>query len=48
MKNNVCIVGLGFVGLTLSVALARRGFNIFGAESNDQIRESLNSGTPHF
>ena len=48
MKNNVCIVGLGFVGLTLSVALARRGFNIFGAESNDEIRESLNSGIPHF
>ncbi len=48
MKNNVCIVGLGFVGLTLSVALARRGFNVFGAESNDEIRESLNAGIPHF
>jgi UDP-N-acetyl-D-mannosaminuronic acid dehydrogenase len=48
MKNNVCIVGLGFVGLTLSVALARRGFNVFGAESNDEIRSSLNSGKPHF
>lgn len=49
MKNkNVCVVGLGFVGLTLSVALARRGFNIYGAESNDEIRESLNIGIPHF
>jgi UDP-N-acetyl-D-mannosaminuronic acid dehydrogenase len=48
MKNNVCVVGLGFVGLTLSVALARKGFKVYGAESNDTIRETLKKGIPHF
>ncbi len=48
MKNNVCVVGLGFVGLTLSVALARKGFKVYGAESNNTTRESLRKGIPHF
>ena len=31
---NIAIIGLGFVGLTLSLSLADRGFKIYGVEIN--------------
>jgi UDP-N-acetyl-D-mannosaminuronic acid dehydrogenase len=43
----VQIVGLGFVGLTLAAVLARKQ-KVLGVEVNDLIRESVDSGIPHF
>ena len=49
MKNkNICVIGLGFVGLTLTIALAKRGFNVYGCENNTDILELLRKGEPHF
>ena len=45
---NVGIVGMGYVGLTLSIVAAKAGHNIFGIEKNDSILSSLKDGLPHF
>ena len=42
--NNIGIIGLGYVGLTFSIALAKKGFKVFGYEKNNKIFESLNKG----
>ena len=47
-NENVCIVGLGYVGLTLGVALAKHGVNIFGVETNKEIINSLKKNKAHF
>ena len=28
-KNNVCVIGLGYVGLTLSLHLAKKGIKVY-------------------
>lgn len=45
---NVVIIGLGYVGLTLSVALARRGVQAYGIEKRPDVVEKTNAGVPHF
>lgn len=44
----VCIVGLGYVGLTLAVAMADVGFNVLGVEIRDDVLDLLGRGKPHF
>lgn len=46
--TSICIVGMGFVGLTLGVALADVGYNIYGVEKNPEILNQLCAGEPHF
>ena len=40
-KNNVCIIGLGFVGLTLAVSMATKGFRVYGIEKNKKLLKKL-------
>lgn len=44
----VCIVGLGYVGLTLAVVMAEAGFKVTGIERNPEIVKLVNSGKAHF
>ena len=44
----VTVVGLGYVGLTLAVALARRGIRVVGVEKREAVVRATNEGTPHF
>jgi nucleotide sugar dehydrogenase len=46
--SNVCIVGLGYVGLTLAVAMADAGFRVHGVELNPMIRSCLEARRAHF
>ncbi len=46
--NNVCVIGLGYVGLTLAVTLAERGLIVFGVEKNEKILRELKKGKSHF
>lgn len=46
--RSVCILGLGYVGLTLAVAMADAGFQVLGVEIRDDAREKLARGKPHF
>ena len=44
----VCVVGLGYVGLTLAAAMADVGFNVLGVEIRDDVLSLLDKGKPHF
>jgi nucleotide sugar dehydrogenase len=44
--RKVCVLGLGFVGLTLAISLADVGFNVTGVEIRDDLRAQLLSGNP--
>lgn len=43
-KKNVCIVGLGYVGLPLAVQCALKGYEVFGLENDDSKIAKINSG----
>ena len=47
-KEEVVILGLGYVGLTLSVIMAERGFKVYGVEINKNFVSSINKGKSHF
>ena len=36
-KDSVCIIGLGFVGLTLAAVMCDLGFRVFGVEKKKKI-----------
>ena len=44
----VCVIGLGYVGLTLAVAMVRAGFDVHGVEIRDDVLQRLDRGEPHF
>ena len=46
--RTTCVVGMGYVGLTVAVALAEVGLTVYGVERNDQVRERLKAGDLHF
>lgn len=43
-KPPLCIVGLGYVGLPLAYAFARKGYTVYGYDSNHQRIEELQQG----
>ena len=44
----ICVLGLGYVGLTLAVTLADAGFVVQGVEVRDDLVNGLNNGSAHF
>ncbi len=48
MKFDICIVGLGYVGLTLATAFANKGMKVLGVEKRSDVVEKTNRGVPHF
>ena len=44
---DVCVVGLGYIGLPTSAVLASRGHRVHGVEINAKSREIINSGRAH-
>ncbi len=47
-SKNICVIGLGYVGLTLSVVLAEKGFTVFGVERHRPTLETLKNKKAHF
>jgi UDP-N-acetyl-D-mannosaminuronic acid dehydrogenase len=45
--ESVGIVGMGYVGLTLAVALARHGFRVHGVDTSPAVLSALAAGRPH-
>ena len=48
LENEIAIIGLGYVGLTLGVALAEVGIKVVGLEVRSDIVSLTNRGFPHF
>lgn len=46
--RTVCILGLGYVGLTLAVIMAESGFYVLGIERRGDIVADLRKGAAHF
>ncbi len=47
MRENVCVIGLGYIGLPTSVVLAQAGKQVIGVDVNPQAVASINSGKAH-
>ncbi|MDZ4631604.1 nucleotide sugar dehydrogenase [Bacillus cereus] len=45
--TEVCIVGLGYVGITLAGAFLAKGQKVFGVEVKQEVRNSLKDGSIH-
>ncbi|WP_236952121.1 nucleotide sugar dehydrogenase [Kibdelosporangium phytohabitans] len=45
--RRIGIVGMGYVGLTLAAAMARKGFEVHGVDTDPFVLESLSQGKPH-
>jgi UDP-N-acetyl-D-mannosaminuronic acid dehydrogenase len=46
--KHICVIGLGYVGLTFAVAVADIGFKVFGVEIRDDVLDNLKKSKPHF
>ena len=46
--QRVCILGLGYVGLTLAVTMADVGFDVLGVEIKQSVLDYLDDGKAHF
>ena len=46
--RKVCVMGLGYVGLTLATVMADVGFQVTGVEIREDVLEKLRRGEPHF
>ncbi|MFA6410505.1 MAG: nucleotide sugar dehydrogenase [Candidatus Buchananbacteria bacterium] len=46
--KEICVVGLGYVGLTLALTYADAGFYVVGIESQKEVFDLLTKGQPHF
>lgn len=47
-SQTICIVGMGYVGLTLAIAMAEAGLTVYGVEANERVRTMLMAGKLHF
>jgi UDP-N-acetyl-D-mannosaminuronic acid dehydrogenase len=44
---NIAVVGLGFIGLPLSLSYARKGANVVGIDVNEALVKEINEGKSH-
>src|SRR5438128_2018165 len=44
----VCVMGLGYVGITLATMMASVGFDVIGVEIREDVVRKLQSGDVHF
>lgn len=44
MKNNIAIIGLGYVGLPLAMEASKAGYNVIGIDKNDDRVNQINLG----
>lgn len=45
--KNVCVIGLGYIGLPTASMLADKGFNVSGVDVRDDIINTINEGNIH-
>ncbi|WP_432057981.1 nucleotide sugar dehydrogenase [Streptomyces sp. bgisy022] len=45
--RRIGVIGMGYVGLTLTAALARKGFEVYGVDVQPAVLRSLARGRPH-
>ena len=48
IDNKTCIMGMGYVGLTLAIAMAKKGFSVRGVEIDEKKLQLMKDGKPYF
>ena len=48
MENRVCVIGLGYVGMTLAMHIVRKGYEVHGIETNETTYDKISKGETHF
>jgi UDP-N-acetyl-D-mannosaminuronic acid dehydrogenase len=46
--DSVCVLGLGYVGLTLATVLSDVGFKVTGVDRDERLIRDVRAGKPHF
>ncbi|GAB5487657.1 MAG: UDP-N-acetyl-D-mannosamine dehydrogenase VpsB [Parasphingorhabdus sp.] len=46
-KPNVCVLGLGYIGLPTAAVIARSGCKVLGVDVTDHVVDTINSGKIH-
>ena len=46
-KKNICVVGLGYIGLPTAALLASKGYKVNGVDINESIVSKINKGEIH-
>lgn len=47
-SQTITVIGMGYVGLTLSLVMSDLGFEVTGVETNGDVVDGLNRREPHF
>lgn len=47
MTKDICIIGLGYIGLPTAALLANRGFKVFGVDVTEDVVNTVNNGDIH-
>lgn len=47
-KKQICVVGMGYVGLTLALTLSDTGFGVVGIDKREKVVKNLRQGKTHF
>ena len=40
-KKNVCILGLGYIGLPTAALMASKGFDVLGVDTNKEVVDKI-------
>lgn len=48
MSLKICICGIGYVGLTLAIIMAEKGYDVTGIDQDPRVIDRLYHGKPHF
>lgn len=46
VMKNVCVIGLGYIGLPTAIVMAEHGYHVIGVDINDEKVQSINAGDP--
>lgn len=47
-ESKICVVGLGYVGLPLAAVAARKGYEVYGFDTDEQKLDLIKQGVPPF
>src|SRR3989338_2915606 len=47
-RRGGCVLGLGYVGLTLTITLRECGVSVYGVDVNHSVVSGINTAHPHF
>ena len=47
MSKNICIIGLGYIGLPTAALLANQGYQVLGVDVSSEVVDTINNGDIH-